>query len=58
MTPDQRASIKRALATQGLKEKDMKFLQDIDNSDDSYKLQPGQIKWLDDIMRRVERLTA
>lgn len=58
MTPDQRASIKRALATPGLKEKDVKFLQDIDNSDDSYKLQPGQIKWLDDIVRRVERLTA
>jgi len=26
MTPDQRASIKRALATPGLKEKDVKFL--------------------------------
>ena len=56
MTPQQRADIKRALETDGLKQKDIDYLRSIDNSDDSYTLRGDQIIWLNDIMRRVERI--
>lgn len=55
MTPEQKQQRDDALACPGLKQKDVDFLVALKGWDDAY-LHRDQIKWLNDITARVERL--